>query len=182
MAADPFVADTLDDEPRQKPNLAPGVSMPPARAWVADRPGDEVAFGQPTGRLFGTPGPNIGYAATLAHRLADRLALGPHEHLDDALAVVSELGMKRAASYGRAPVMADLESAALILGYLGGCDPDDTLWRIEATAGAAHEYQARRAICDAVDPAGLRRPVEDVSRHTLELRTQLRAAWRPGDI
>jgi len=78
--------------------------------------------------------------------------------------------------------MADLECAALILGYLGGCDPDDTLWRIEAPRGAAHEYQARRAICDAVDPAGLRRPVEDVSRHALELRTQLRAAWRPGDI
>jgi len=181
MAADPFVADTLDDEPRQRPNLAPGVSMPPARAWVADRPGDEVASGQPHGRLFGTPGPNIGYAGTLAHRLGDRLALGPHEHLDDALAVASELAMKRAASYGRAPVLADLECAALILGYLGGCDPDDALWRAEATADAAHDYPTRRAVCDATDLAGLRRTPEDVRRDARELRTQLRSAWRPGD-
>ena len=76
MAADPFVADTLADEPRQARNLAPGVSMPPARPWVADRPGDEVSLGQPHGRLFGNPGPNIGYAAILTHRIVDRLALG----------------------------------------------------------------------------------------------------------
>jgi hypothetical protein len=181
MAADPFVADTLDDEPRQQPNLAPGVSMPPARPWVPDRPGDEVALGQPRGRLFGTPGPNIGYARTLAHHLADRLALGPHEHLADALAVVSELAMKRAASYGRAPVMTDLECGALVLGYLGGCDPDDTLWRIEATEGADHDYPTRRAVCDAADLAVLRRPPNDIARRAREVRTQLRAAWRPGD-
>ena len=119
--------------------------MPPARAWVADRPGDEVAAGQPHGRLFGTPGPNIGYAATLAHRLGDRLALGPGEHLEDALAVVSELAMKRAASFGRAPVLADLDVAALILGYLGGCDPDDAL-----VAGRSH----RRCRPRLPDPTG----------------------------
>ena len=42
MAADPFVAPELDDRPRQSQNLAPGVSMPPARPWVANRPGDSV--------------------------------------------------------------------------------------------------------------------------------------------
>ena len=99
MAADPFVAPTLDDVPRQEPNLAPGVHMPPARPWVPDRPGDAVSYGQPHGPLFGDPGPNIGYALTLAHRLHDRLHLAPAEHLDDAIAVVSELAMKRAASY-----------------------------------------------------------------------------------
>ena len=108
MAADPFVAPELDDEPRQLQNLAPGVCMPPARPWYSDRPGDEVAYGQPRGRLFGVPGPNIGYALTLAQRIGERLTLAPHERLDDALAVVSELAMKRAASFGRAPVMADL--------------------------------------------------------------------------
>jgi hypothetical protein len=181
MAADPFVADTLADEPRQARNLAPGVSMPPARPWVADRPGDDVSAGQPHGRLFGTPGPNIGYALTLAHRLGDRLALGPHEHLEDALAVVSELAMKRAASYGRAPVLADVECGALLLGYLGGCDPDDVLWRIEAVEGAEHDYPTRRAVCDAADPDGLRLTPDELGRRTRDLRAQLRATWRPGD-
>ena len=181
MAADPFVAPTLEDVPRQAQNLAPGVRMPAAGPWLPDRPGDEVSFGQPHGRLFGEPGPNIGYAITLAHRLADRLTRAPNERLDDALAVVSELAMKRAASYGRAPVLADLEVGALLLGYLGGCDPDDAVWRAAAVDGAEHDYAVRRAICDAVDPDALRLHTGVVSGRAIELRAQLRAAWRPGD-
>jgi hypothetical protein len=37
----PFVAPTLEDAPRQEPNLAPGVRMPAAKSWRADRPGDD---------------------------------------------------------------------------------------------------------------------------------------------
>ena len=74
MPTDPFVAPTVDEEPRQEPNLAPGVQMPPAHAWRADRPGDLVG-GQPEGALFGSPGPNIGYALTLAERMRDRLVI-----------------------------------------------------------------------------------------------------------
>ena len=43
MSTDPFVAPAGDDAPRQAQNLAPGVSVPPARAWQLHRPGDEVA-------------------------------------------------------------------------------------------------------------------------------------------
>jgi hypothetical protein len=181
LAADPFVAPTLDDVPRQEPNLAPGVHLPAARPWVPDRPGDAVAYGQPHGRLLGDPGPNIGYALTLAERLHDRLQLAPTEHLEDAMTVVSELAMKRASSYGRAPVMADLECAALILGYLGGCDPDDALWRAAAVTEAGHDYPTRRAICDAVDLDALRLAPQVLSSRTRELRADVRAAWRPGD-
>src|SRR4029079_9490884 len=99
MPTDPFVAPELDDRPRQEPNLAPGVHLPAPHGWKADRPGDLVA-GQPTGNLLGRPGPNNGYAVTLAARLRDSVQLAPHEHLADALAVIAELGMKRAASYG----------------------------------------------------------------------------------
>jgi hypothetical protein len=181
MAADPFVAPTLGDAPRQEHNLAPGVTMPAARPWVADRPGDEVSFGQPEGRLFGTPGPNIGFARTLAHHLEGRITLAPGERLDDALAVVSELAMKRAASYGRAPVLPDLECAATLLGYVGGCDPDDAVWRARAVDGAEHDYPTRRAICDAVALDLLRRPVAELREQARTLRAQVRAAWRPGD-
>ena len=42
----------------------------------------------------------------LANRVRDKMNLVPHEHVDDAIAVVAELAMKRAASYGRAPPVA----------------------------------------------------------------------------
>ncbi|MET0627770.1 MAG: hypothetical protein ABW033_04865 [Acidimicrobiia bacterium] len=157
MPTDPFVAPTLDDHPRQEPNLAPGVRLPAARAWVADRPGD-LATGQPEGALFGRPGPNIGYAVALAHRLRDRLDLGAHESGDDALAVVAELAMKRAASFGRAPVITDVEIAATLLGYDGEVDAGFVAWRIAAVHGVSHEYQARRAMVDGVPVAVLRTP------------------------
>ena len=95
--------------------------------------------------------------------------------------MVGELAMKRAASYGRAPVMADLECAALILGYLGGCDPDDAVWRAAAVTEAGHDYPTRRAVCDAVDLDALRLAPQALSSRTRELRAQVRAAWRPGD-
>jgi len=175
MPTDPFVAPALDDAPRQVQNLAPGVRMPPARAWRADRPGD-LHGGQPTGELLGSPGPNVGYALTLVERARDRIALAPHEHLADAEAAVGELAMKRAASYGRAPVMADVECAMLVLGYQGGVDPDFAAWRTAAVHDAAHEYPRRRAICDAVDLDALRLVPSALERRVAEVRVHLRDA------
>jgi len=157
MPTDPFVAAELDDRPRQEPNLAPGVHLPPAVAWRAERPGDLVA-GQPTGNLLGRPGPNVGYAVTLAGRLRDRISLAAHESSGDALAVIAELGMKRAASYGRAPTMSDVDVAAALLGYQGDVDPKFAEWRAAAVHGADHEYGVRRALVDAVSDAVLRMP------------------------
>jgi hypothetical protein len=157
MPTDPFVAPELEDRPRQETNLAPGVHLPAAHAWKADRPGDLVA-GQPTGNLLGRPGPNVGYAVTLAARLRDSVQLAPHEHLADALAVIAELGMKRSASYGRAPTMPDVEVAATLLGYQGDVDDAFAAWRAEAVHGADHEYGVRRGIVDAVPDAALRLP------------------------
>jgi hypothetical protein len=172
MPTDPFVAPELDDRPRQEPNLAPGVHLPAAHAWRADRPGDLVA-GQPTGTLLGRPGPNVGYAVTLAGRLRDSVQLGPHEHAADALAVVAELGMKRAASYGRAPTMADVEIAANLLGYRGDVDDTFAAWRTEALHGADHEYGVRRAVVDAVPDGVLRMPPQ-VPALVAEFRSELR--------
>jgi hypothetical protein len=157
MPTDPFVAPELEDRPRQEPNLAPGVHLPPANAWTADRPGDLVA-GQPTGNLLGRPGPNVGYAVMLAGRLRDSIELAPHEHLADAVAVVAELGMKRAASFGRGPTMNDVQVAATLLGYQGECDSSFAEWRGAISHGADHEYGVRRALVDAVPDAVLRLP------------------------
>jgi hypothetical protein len=174
VPTDPYVAPNLEDTPRQAPNLAPGVSYPPAHGWRADRPGDLEA-GQPQGDRFGRPGPNIGYALALAERARDRLALAPFETADDALSVVSELAMKRAASFGRAPVMTDIDVAATLLGYKGEVDPDFARWRAGAVRGAHHEYGVRRAIVDAVSDGVLRMPPQ-VAPLLVEFRTNLRRA------
>jgi hypothetical protein len=174
MPTDPFVAPTLDDHPRNEPNLAPGVRLPAANAWVADRPGDLEA-GQPKGDLLGRPGPNVGYAVLLANRLRDKVSLGAHEPVADALAVVGELAMKRAASYGRAPVMPDLVIAATLLGYLGDVDPAFVEWRTRAVHGASHEYGARRAFVDSVPDAVLRLPPQ-VAPLLADFRNDLQAS------
>jgi hypothetical protein len=76
----------------------------------------------------------------------------------DALAVIAELGMKRAASYGRAPTMPDVDIAASLLGYQGDTDDAFAAWRAEVGHGADHDYGVRRAIVDAVPDAVLRLP------------------------
>jgi hypothetical protein len=156
MPTDPFVADRLDDEPRQLPNLSPGVRLPAARSWHTDRPGDLVDGIQPRGALLGSPGPNIGYALLLTHRAVDSFDRSPLEHADDVEAVVAALAMKRAASFGRAPVGADVECAALVLGYQGTATPEVVEWRAAAVDDAHHDYEAVRTICDAVPLEALR--------------------------
>jgi hypothetical protein len=174
VATDPFVAPELDDLPRQQPNLAPGVTMPAAVAWRADRPGDLEA-GQPTGALLGRPGPNVGYALALAQRVRDRITLAPHESADDSLAVISELAMRRAVAFGRAPVMADIDAACLLLGYKGDTTPDFVDWRSVTVHGASHDYPRRRRVVDAVPEAVLRLPPQ-VPDLLAEFRAELRDA------
>ncbi|MFN8035566.1 MAG: hypothetical protein U0V73_06500 [Acidimicrobiia bacterium] len=148
MATDPFVAPTLADKPRTDRNMSSGVGVAPAGGWRADRPGD-LAGRQPEGALLGRPGPNVGYALTLCARVSDRFALAPGEHHEDAVAVVAELAMRRAAAFGRGPVVADVEHAATLLGYLGGAAPDATARRAHAVHHAAHDYPTRRRVVES---------------------------------
>jgi hypothetical protein len=174
VATDPFVAPELGDLPRQAANLAPGVRIPPAHSWHASRPGDLEA-GQPVGGLLGRPGPNVGYALALTNRMRDSLSLAPHESIDDAVAAVSELAMRRAASFGRAPVMADVEAAATVLGYTGDAPAGFATWRADAVHGADHEWAVRRAVVDAVPESALRKP-PPAGAQLDDVRSDLKAA------
>lgn len=176
MPTDPFVAPARDAEPRQEPNLAPGARLPAPHRWRADRPGDLADGVQPRGPLFGSPGPNVGYAVLLVRRRASELVLGPHERREDAEAVVAALAMKRAASLGRAPVVEDVECAAIALGYLGAPAPGFVAWRERAVTGASHEYEVRRAVCDAVPLDELRRPPAALAGRAGELHERLMAS------
>lgn len=156
MPTDPFVNAGTQAAPRNEPTLSPGVVLPPAREWRADRPGDLPDGVQPHGALFGSPGPNVGYALRLVHRIGAELLLAPGEDRHDAEAVVAAVAMKRAASYGRGPIAADVERAATLLGYRGGADAETIARRVDAVQGAHHEYARCRAVADQVDLERLR--------------------------
>jgi hypothetical protein len=167
VPTDPFVNPDIDDRPRQQQNLPPGVAYPPPGKWVSDRPGD-VVVGQPRGPLMGDPGPNGGYAYTLAERARKRLRLAPGESADDALSVVAEIAARRATSFGRAPVVGDLDVALTLLGY----EEPAAQWAVDRARlvhGAAHHYQHRRVLVSAVPDELLGSPT--VGRDDVE-------AWR----
>lgn len=169
MPTDPFVQASSDDTPRQAQNFAPGVHMPPARGWRADRPGEVSARAVP-GPLAGTPGPNVGFALTLAGRARDRFRLEPGEHAEDAIAVVAELAMKRAATFGRAPTNLDVDFAIELLGYASAAIGDVAAWRPALVRGADHDYVVRRGIADSVGVSALRLSVQELPEHLLEVR------------
>lgn len=177
VSTDPYVPTPLDEKPRQKQNFAAGVHMPPARGWRADRPGDSAAR-PPTGALVGSPGPSVGFALTLARRAGDRLQLEPGEHAQDAIAVVAELAMKRAATFGRAPTTIDVDFALDLLGYTGSAAIDVRAWRPEVVRGADHSYVVRRRIADAVSSSLLRLPITELPEHRATARADLASLRR----
>jgi hypothetical protein len=175
MSIDPFVVPRPGGGPRQRQNVAPGVNLPAARAWRPGRPGD-LSGGQPSGALLGSPGPNVGYALTLARRVRDRLALAPHEDAESALAVVAAIAMRRAAILGRAPVADDVEFAMVLLGYRGGCEPDFARWRAATIAGAHHEYPRSRQLVDRISSEVMRTTTTELAARAPSVRAELRAA------
>ena len=161
VPTDPFVPSDPSARPRQQQNLPPGVALPPADDWRSDRPGD-LGPDQPEGALFGRPGPNVGYAYTLAQRAKDRLRLGPFEHADDAVAVIAEVAGKRAAQFGRAPVIGDIDLAIALLGYDGSGErgvrrrrgPRSCTRRATSTgAGARSSTRCPTRCCASARPA-----------------------------
>jgi hypothetical protein len=175
VPTDPFVPAVLDEEPRQEPNLAPGSHMPPSGSWRADRPGDLGAI-QPKGALLGNPGPNVGYALTLANRARDRLRLESGESADDALAIIAALAMKRSATFGRAPTVNDVDFAMELLGYQGDAPEDVRVWRPDVVREAAHDYVVRRAVVDTVGTGLLRLPISELPENLALVREAMARA------
>ena len=175
MPTDPYVPLTRDVEPRQEVNLAPGSHMPPSGSWRADRPGDLGAI-QPKGALLGSPGPNVGFGLTLAKRASDRLNLEPHEHAEDAIAVVAEIAMKRASTFGRAPTSIDVDFAMDLLGYRGEVSDEVREWRPNIVRAAAHDYVVRRAVVDTVSPGLLRLPIAELPENLALVREAMARA------
>jgi hypothetical protein len=179
VPTDPFVPPDPSARPRQQQNLPPGIALPPANDWRAGRPGDGGPD-QPDGELFGRPGPNVGYAYTLAQRAKDRLRLGPFEHAEDAIAVIAEVSGKRSAQFGRAPVIGDVELVIALLGYDGSASESFVKARSALVHEASHSYRRRRAIVDAVPDALLRVRTPTTGPEIDSWRASLRAPAASG--
>jgi len=137
--------------------------MPPPPPWVADRPAEVKPTGvQPTGPMFGSIGPDQGYALRLAEGMVDRLRLAPGEDAEDVVAGCVAVAMKRSALFGRAPVLADLEVAFGAWGYLDTAPAELVARRGPLFAQVSHHYHDRRALVDLVPPETLRLAPADV--------------------
>ena len=159
MAGPEYVPTTVADDAR----VYRGPQRP-AGSWTADRPAD-LGAGQPRGNQFGSPGPDQGFALTIADGFRDRLHLSAAEHADDAIAGACAVATKRSSIFGRAPVVHDVTIGLTVWGFLDEqADADLVAVRRPRFAEVAHHhhYVARRTIADAVPDEVLRRSVEQI--------------------
>ncbi|MEL7158587.1 MAG: hypothetical protein AAFN30_18595 [Actinomycetota bacterium] len=149
-------------------------SSPPRRAdaWRADRPGD-LEGAQPKGERLGNPGPDQGYAYRLVRHLEDSLHLGEVAR-DDAVAGCVAVAMKRAAHFGRAPVVHDLRAAFTVFGFFDPSPPAELVAlrrELFAEVRTHHHYAELRELVDSV-------PVEALARSHGEITTAYSSDWR----
>lgn len=128
------------------------------RSWLPGRPGDPKGPSSHLGDLFGSPGPDQGYALKLAKRFEDRVQLLPGESAQDALSGCVAVATRRASLFGRAPVAADVEHALTLWGFLGTAPDDLVNYRNSLFRGAAHSYAQQRAIAGLVLEDTLKMP------------------------
>ena len=164
MAQPDFVPMTLGDRVRTADVL------PIPDRWEATRPGELEGLRPPEGRSFGNTGPDQGFALKLAKRFAERLELAPGEHAEDAISGCLGVALRRAARFGRAPVIYDLELAFTLFGFLGGAPPALVEFRRPYFDAASHDYWDQRDIADLVDD-------ETLALSPAEVRSRL-GEWR----
>src|SRR5437763_747959 len=151
----------------------------PAEGWRAVRPGDiDPAVGSGRkGLLFGTPGPDSGYALILAERFGDRITAVRPETLHDAETIAAQVAMRRSSGFGRAPVAGDVELGLTLFGWLGVAPADLVEWRRLAVAGISHDYPRRITLGETIPEWVLRQRADQVRarlsdwRHLLGLET-----------
>ncbi len=144
--------------------------LPAPQRWMADRPADFSIPAPPAGDSFGRPGPDQGYGLKLAKRFKDQLQLQPGEHAEDAISGCLGVALRRAAAFGRAPVIYDLELAFTLFGFLGGSPTELVEFRRPFFDAASHDYWDQRDIADLVQE-------DTLGMSPAEVRTRL-ADWR----
>jgi hypothetical protein len=158
MAAPEYVPLPINEKARvpwESPDHVPA-------GWTLDRPAEVGQGDQPSGPRLGNPGPDIGYALTLAQLVRPEVRVGEGDQVDDAVAGCTAIAMRRAALFGRAPVMHDLRLAFTIWGWFDEAPSEDLRsTRRSIFEAASHDYDIRRGVVDRVPDATLRLTVAD---------------------
>ena len=164
--------------PRKAGRSGKSYESPPRRPdpWLAIRPGDLEGRASLGGPGFGVQGPDQGYALTLARRLRDQLVLTDGESADDVIAGCLGVALRRAAVFGRAPVIEDLRLAFNLFGFLDHDAPKELVdFRRPLVAGAAnsHHYADVRDLAALVPESTLRLTADEVAARRADWRTSL---------
>jgi hypothetical protein len=125
-------------------------------AWTTTRPAELRTPTAPRGRSVGTPGPDAGFALRLARRFEHDLKLTDGEAEHDVLLGCALVAARRAALYGRAPSIYDVQLALALWGFLVDAPADLVAARRSAFASVSHDYVAQRALVDSVPEETLR--------------------------
>lgn len=126
------------------------------RSWAANRPGELQPATTPEGAYVGSPGPNQGFALTIARRLGHDAVLSTGEDLHDVEVGVAAIACRRAAMFGRAPSVYDVRHALGIFGYLDTAPSELVEVRRARFSGVGHSYPLVRTLADSVPEATLR--------------------------
>jgi hypothetical protein len=141
--------------------------------WTSSRPSELRGTRAPSGNSLGTPGPDQGFALKLARRFEDRMVLGRGEQVEDAISGCTAVAIRRAALFGRAPVIHDLTLSFTLWGFLDGAPADLVAAREPLFRSASHHYRVQRIIADAVSEATLRLTPGQVADQLAAWRTLL---------
>lgn len=150
--------------------VRPDRELPVPDVWVPDRPAEIKTVFQPKGARLGNPGPDQGYALKLVKQFKGRLELAPGEHEADAIAGCLPVALKRAAHFGRAPVIHDFTHAFTLWGFLGGAAAEMVEWRKGLFEAASHHYEDQREIADLVPESTLVLTPEQVAASLTDWR------------
>jgi hypothetical protein len=142
----PNIPLTIADLPRATPKPAA------PRRWRPERPGEITTPDEmPWGGLYGTPGPDAGYALKL---LRQRDLPGSDDDRADVEAALLAVISARGSALGRAPVAPDVDRAIEILGL------DDPA-RVAGLDGIAHDHTRLRSMLDGLPRDALMAPLGD---------------------
>lgn len=142
---------------------------------VTGRPSELRTPDAPHGQGFGKPGPDQGYALRLAHLISERIVLAEGEDHHDVEVGAALLGARRAAMWGRAPSVYDLEVALGIFGFLDTAPADLVAYRKGYFQAVSHAWMAQRALVDSVPEAALRLTPAEAANAASSWRTTLGA-------
>jgi hypothetical protein len=148
---------------RDADQVRPSLRLEQPVPWSPDRPAELRSPVAQTGRGFGKPGPDQGYALRVARAFADRVVLADGEDLEDVLVGCALLASRRAGAFGRAPSAPDLKWAMNLWGFLYPSPPEVVAARREWFRSVSHDYVLQRALVDQVPDDSLRLTPDEVA-------------------